>query len=301
MPINFSTSAVIFRWRPAAWLRVTGEDAPDFLQGQFTNDLRPLEQAKTRVVYGLWLSLKGKVLADSFVLRGAAPNEFWIGSYFSAAAAIRERLESHVIADDVVVEDVTTEWAGVSVMGEGAAKLLEEAPSREALAFPGRRERGENVEWVYRVAQGEPAWVTGAGVIRVEANEIARRRIAAGIPAIPADIGPADLPNEAGLEAEAISFTKGCYLGQEVMARLKSMGQVRRRLVRVSGLGVGLPVMPAPVFLGARHVGDLRSVACDGAGGWIGLAMVSRLHVAAGAELAWAADGAAAMRWSDVP
>ncbi len=105
MTINISTSAVFFCWRPAAWLRVAGPDAPSFLQGQFTNDLRALE--KQAAVYGLWLSVKAKVLADSFVLRGAEENEFWIGSYFSPAAVIRERLESHVIADDVTVEDRT--------------------------------------------------------------------------------------------------------------------------------------------------------------------------------------------------
>ena len=257
MPINVSTSTVIFRWRPAAWLRVTGEDAANFLQGQFTNDLRPLAQPKARAVYGLWLTLKGKVLADSFVLRGAAPTEFWIGSYFSSAVTIRERLESHVIADDVVVEDVTPEWAGVSVMGEGAANLMEEASRVGALAFPGRRERGENFEWVYRVAQGEPAWLAGGGATVVDEIEISRRRIAAGIPAIPADIGPTDLPNEAGLEAEAISFTKGCYLGQEVMARLKSMGQVRRHLVPVQGLGSVLPALPAPVFCRFAAIGRI--------------------------------------------
>lgn len=301
MPINISTSLAIFQWRPAAWLRVTGEDAASFLQGQFTNDLRPLAQPNAPAVYGLWLSLKGKVLADSFVLRGGVPNEFWIGSYCSSSSVIRERLESHVIADDVVIEDVTTEWEGVSVIGEGAAKLVEQRTSFGGLVFPGRRERGENIEWLHRVAPGEPAWVAGAGLNKVEADEVARRRIAAGIPSIPADIGPADLPNEAGLEADAISFTKGCYLGQEVMARLKSMGQVRRRLVRVKGCGAEFPPLPAPVFLGARQVGELRSAASDGAGGWIGLAMVSLLQVTTGADLALAADGAPAMRWVDAP
>ncbi len=301
MPINISTSPVIFRWRPAAWLRVTGEDAANFLQGQFTSDLRPLTQPSARAVYGLWLSLKGKVLADSFVLRGGAPNEFWIGSYFSSSSVIRERLESHVIADDVVIEDVTVEWAGVSVIGEGAAKLIEQLAGLGGLAFPGRRERGENIEWLHRVALGEPVWVAGAGLTVVGEDEVARRRIAAGIPAIPADIGPGDLPNEAGLEADAISFTKGCFLGQEVMARLRAMGQVRRRLVRVRGWGEGFPTLPAAVFLGARQVGELRSAESDGTGGWIGLAMVSLLQVTAGAALAFAADGAPGMRWLDAP
>jgi folate-binding Fe-S cluster repair protein YgfZ len=114
-------------------------------------------------------------------------------------------------------------------------------------------------------------------------------------------VGPGDLPNEAGLEAEAISYTKGCYLGQEVMARLKSMGQVRRRLVRVGGAGESIPALPVPLFGGGRAVGELRSAVRDGAGGWSGLAMLSRLQVAAGAELAWTPQGNPAVRVLEAP
>ena len=301
MNFNISTPAAFFRWRPAAWLRITGEDAASFLQGQFTNDLRPLAQPGTPAIYGLWLTVKGKVMADSFVVRGTARNEFWVGSYFSAAAVIRERLERHVIADDVVVADETTEWAGVSVFGGEKARWGAEAARSGAWVFAGRRDAGECAEWVYRCAEGEPAWVTGLGERGLEAEEMLRRRIAAGIPAVPADIGPADLPNEAGLEADAISFTKGCYLGQEVMARLKSMGQVRRRLVRVGGPGEDFPSVPAPVFVAGRQVGELRSAVCDGAGGWMGLALVSRLQVTVGAEIAFAADAAPAGLLRDAP
>lgn len=299
MHINISTSLAFFRWQPAAWLRVSGADAGTFLQGQFTNDLRPLGQAGAAAVYGLWLTLKGKVLADSFVLR-AGENEYWVGSYNSPAAVIRERLESHVIADDVVIEDNTAEWAGLSVLGEGSAKVGGES-GKNCFGFPGRRERGGSFEWMYRIADGEPAWVRDVSGPWLTAEEVARRRIRAGIPAVPADIGPADLPNEAGLDVDAISYTKGCYLGQEVMARLKSMGQVRRRLWRVAGSGEAIPELPAPLFGGGRTVGELRSAVSDGAGGWIGLAMVSLLHVAAGAELAWSPDGSPAARVVEAP
>jgi folate-binding Fe-S cluster repair protein YgfZ len=86
-----------------------------------------------------------------------------------------------------------------------------------------------------------------------------------------------------------------------VMARLKSMGQVRRRLLRVAGTGETYPAQPAPVFVGARQVGELRSAVSDGAGGWIGLAMLSLLHVAAGAKLSFAAGAAPALQVMDAP
>ena len=299
MHINFSTSPTVFRWLPPCWLRVTGEDAANFLQGQFTNDLRGL--AAGRAVYGLWLTLKGKVLADSFVVRGNGENEFWLGSYHSPAAVVRERLESHVIADDVLVEDQTGEWSAVSVLGGEAAALLSAPAPKDAFHFPGRRESGLSAECVFRAAAGEPEWLALGTVAAIGEEEMTRRRIAGAIPAIPVDVGPGDLPNEAGLEADAISYTKGCYLGQEVMARLKSMGQVRRRLLRVAGAGVEIPPRPAAVFVAARQVGELRSAVSDGAGGWIGLAMVSRLHVTPDTKLAFAADAEPSIRLLDAP
>ena len=98
------------------------------------------------------------------------------------------------------------------------------------------------------------------------------------------------MPNEGGLETEAISYTKGCYLGQEVMARLKSMGKVRRQLARVCGAGQP-PQLPAPVFQAGRKVGEVRSVVSEGAG-WIGLALVSLLQVRRTDGLSPTAEGA---------
>src|SRR5688572_1380953 len=91
-----------FRWSPATVLRVSGEDAASFLQGQFSNDLRDLDQKKA--VYGLWLNHKGRVIADSFVHR-LAEGDFLVFSYHCPVEVIRQRLEAFVIADDVVLED----------------------------------------------------------------------------------------------------------------------------------------------------------------------------------------------------
>jgi len=290
MPINISTSPAVFRWKPAAWLRVTGADAASFLQGQFTNDLRVSAAGS---VYGLWLSLKGKIVADSFVLRGADAEEWWVGSYFSRAAVILARLEGFVIADDVTFTDETDAWAGVSVLGAGAAEWLAAVRPPGAWVFSGRRGAGKSVECMFPIAGKEYSpWLDAlAARPEVAAHEMRLRRIMAGIPAVGEDVGETDLPNEAGLELDAISYVKGCYLGQEVMARLKAMGQVRRRLERVRGSESAPPgSLPAPLYAGGRMVGDLRSAVADGAGGWVGLAMLSLLHVAAGTRLALASD-----------
>ena len=299
MVINIPTCEGFFAWRPACWARVTGTDAATFLQGQFTNDLRTL--ANMGAVYGLWLTLKGKVQADGFVLRGKSADEFWIGSYFSPAAVICGRLEGHVIADDVTITDETAEWCGVSVLGSSAGKGLPVPAGPNAWAFAGRRTQPANLEFVYRMGHTVPSWMTSEGTAWLTEEAVNRCRIGAGIPAIPFDVGIEDLPNEAGLESDAISYTKGCYLGQEVMARLKSMGQLRRRLWRVHGAGETIPSLPAPVFAEARRVGDLRSAVRDGSGGWIGLAMLSLLHVSAGAELSFCPGGPTTLRVNDIP
>lgn len=294
--MNFSTSPAIFRWKPAAWLRVTGEDAVNFLQGQFTNELRGVPAGGA--VYGLWLTLKGKVLADSFVVRGGGSvvggaETFWLGSYFSPAAVIKERLDAYVIADDVVIEDLTTEWAGVTVWGGSV-----EAGAGDVV-FPGRRSAEACVEWMFPLARANEVWETLAGWVDLDAEEMERRRIAAAVPAVPADIGPGDLPGEGGLESIAISYTKGCYLGQEVMARLKAMGQVRRRLVRVAGSGALPEALPAGLFSGDKRVGEVRSAVRAGAGRWSGLAMISLLQATGGASYALAVAAEPTVRLID--
>src|SRR5690606_5418111 len=109
----------------------------------------------------------------------------------------------------------------------------------------------------------------------IDTAELERVRIQAGVPAVPRDLGIGDLPAEGGLDEEAISFTKGCYLGQEVMARLRSMGRVRRRLMRVSSPQGACPAVPADVYHGDRRIGEVRSAVALPAGGWVGLAMLS--------------------------
>ena len=298
MAINFSTSTGIFCWQPTAWLRAHGSDVASFLQGQFTQDLRGLEHQPA--VYGLWLNVKGKVLGDSFVLRGGGADEFWIGSYHSPAAVIRERLETFVIADDVTIEDTTAGWAAVSVIGPEAGRLLA-GPPAEGLVFGGRRTRGPNAEWVYPVAAAGNVRQRLIGTKELSAADLMHLRLDAGIPAVPAEIGPGDLPNEGGLEVDAISYAKGCYLGQEVMARLKSMGRVRRRLLRVGGAAQSLPALPGRLFAHGRQVGELRSAAGDGAGGVIGFAMLSLPNLSADTMLALAADGPPVLRLLDPP
>jgi folate-binding protein YgfZ len=269
----------------SAVLWVHGPDANSFLQGQFTQDLR-LKIGES--AYGLWLDQKGKVLADSHVLK-QAENDFLVVSFSTSAAALRARLESYLIADEVELVDQSGEWEGILLWGADAPKL---SPPADVRVLPSRRAGSGSIQWLVRadVLGSTQAGLTG---VATPADRAAaeRARLLAATPAIPHDIGPRDLPNEGNLEEVAISYTKGCYLGQEVMARLKNLGQVRRRLHLIRGTG---PVPPAgtALFQGERKVGETRS-AIEENGGFVGMAMLSLVNLDALAGLALAAPGKA--------
>jgi folate-binding protein YgfZ len=301
---DFRTQARCFKYRPMAVLKVTGEDAFTFLQGQFTQDLRPARD-EARAAYGLWLNQKGKVLADSFLLRYGA--DWLCVSLFSAAETIRERLETYIIADDVMIEDMTAQWAGTAMFGPGAVEFIEEnvggrplgtglvATTKYGFIFPGRRVAEPNWEWLYPVGGDETAMQFDEQIGFAESE---RLRIEALIPSVPRDVGPEDLPNEGGLDHDAISYTKGCYLGQEVMARLKTMGQVRRRLMRLSGRMAPPEILPAPLFADGKRIGELRSAASV-KDGFVGLAMISLLGLGQRQLLGLSPDGPADLAITD--
>lgn len=275
-------AAFRYHYQPATVLKITGEDAFPFLQGQFTQDLKPCQKDEF-FAYGLWLNQKGKVLADSFV--GKRGLDWWCVSLFSPAWVIRERLETYIIADDVMIEDVTAQWAGVAFSGEGCGDIF---PMENRFSFPGRRTAGPNYECLYPVGGDVPRQ---AGP-ETDFVDMERMRIEAGIPAVPRDIGVEDLPNEGGLERDAISYSKGCYLGQEVMARLKTLGQVRRRLMVVEGKGAVPGLLPTAMFADGKKVGELRSaVRVDDR--FVGLAMISLLAMTGRPLLSFSPEGVA--------
>ncbi len=295
---------LLFESAPATHFRVRGSDAFPFLQGQFTNELRG--PAPERSVYGLWLNQKGKVLADSHVLIRAG-GSIEIVSTGSTAEVIRGRLEPYIVADDVEIEDTTAGALLAGVAGAGAAALLGalgiEAPGVGGLAgwegaavFRGRF-AGRRPAWIFAAtSDAGSAWrgrlreaVTAAGGREAKASELDLLRVLDGVVAVPGELGPADLPMEGGLEHEAISFTKGCYLGQEVMARLHNMGRVRRRLhlVRVSG-DAAAPVGET-ILIDGKPAGELRGALPRG-DERVGLAML-QTHLAEGGGAASLASG----------
>jgi folate-binding protein YgfZ len=281
---------------PTAWLRVTGPDSADFLQGQCTQELRRLLPGQTTPA--LWLNPKGRILGESIILK-VALDSWWLWSPHTPGQTLRTRLEDFIIADDVTVE--STAWEQVTITGPAASAWLQSAlggtpapaPGQwlalgDGLLFAGRRAQPDIWDWLRPANSSLPLPPPTLGDLSSAA--LLRTRLAAGVPAIPAEFGPADLPQEAGLETVAISFTKGCYLGQEVMARLHAMGQVRRRLVRVSGRGPA-PSPGTEIRQAAKRIGELRATAHLDDTRWIGLALLNLLGLDPSAPLT-TADGA---------
>lgn len=285
--MNYILSANDLKFTSAV-LRVRGPDANSYLQGQFTQDLK---RAKTAPCYGLWLDQKGKVLADSYIQQ-LAENDYVVISLTTPADPLLARLEAYLIADEVELHDESGEWASVLLWGDAWPALTLPAG---AIQFASRR-AGAGAQEIL-VSAGHAAELVAqikqfAAEGSVAAAELSRLR--AAIPTVPADIGPRDLPAEGALDEVAISYTKGCYLGQEVMARLKNLGQVRRALHVVSGTGAS-PAPGTALHQGERKVGETRSGVVDGEG-FLAMAMLSLVNLDANAPLALEPGGPANIR-----
>jgi tRNA-modifying protein YgfZ len=215
-----------------AKFKVTGPDRVRFLNGQLTNDILSLHSGSA--ISACALTAKGKLCADLFV---AATNE---NHYLDAEAILREslmaRLEKYIIADDVTLEDSTDEFGLFHLM---SPQFLETGTEDPALAAP------SDPEGTVRMASnrfGRPGvdlWFPAGQVAMVQERlqqapidlETAENlRIERGIARWGSELSEDVLPNEAGLDKRAISYTKGCYLGQEVISRIKSVGHVNRHL-----------------------------------------------------------------------
>jgi folate-binding protein YgfZ len=204
-----------------AKFRVTGGDRLRFLNGQITNDLR--KASETVAIEACVLNAKGKLNAHIFI----APlgESFLVDADPELREPLRARLERYVIADDVQIEDVTDEFSLFHV-------LTEESPMPEAsrvvsvrrFATPGWDIWSESARYDALRNQLSSAYVfidsAAADVIRIEQ----------GLPCWGHELTEAIIPVEANLEQRTIDYEKGCYIGQEVISRMKMAGQTNKRL-----------------------------------------------------------------------
>lgn len=260
----------VFSNRPAAVLVLSGEDQIDFLQSQGTADLRgPSGLCR----YSLWLDHKGRIHGDGFVLK-INDDSVLLVSYETPAEVLIQKFEKHIIADDVEIADHTSRWRLLSLPRKSVDGLLADRarhlePDRffieaDGYVFSGRRLGMDSVDYLVPETTTLPLDLNTLSIETAESM-----RIAAGIPAIPRDSEAGNLNPVEGNLLSAVSFDKGCYLGQEVVARVHRLQRLSKRLVRLIPLEKDLPVptVPGDILLSDTAVGGFTSIS-DGAETW---------------------------------
>jgi folate-binding protein YgfZ len=273
----------------AATFEATGADRQSWLNGLVTCNLAPLKPGQG--AYGLATSKVGKILADLDIL--LKDGAILVACPGPRRAALQESFDRYLVMEDVDLRDASEEFSWLRLHGAGA----EEAAAALASALGGlsggqdRTGLGDAILAVPAGRQGEAA----EAVRRIAAplREHDWLRIERGVPLFGVDFGESHYPQEATLEKRAVSFSKGCYLGQEVVCRLEMRGHVHRRLAVLRADGE--LVAGAPVTAGGAEVGAITSAAAHPEGGAVALAMLKYAHTEPGSAVE-VGGGAATVR-----
>lgn len=261
-------------------LRFDGADRSAFLHALLTNDIAALPPGAG--TYALYLTPQGRMIADLHVF--ARPDCLIADVPAPMRLSLAETFDRLVFSEDVRVADVSTTIRQYAVVGGGAADLLARATGLAGKAvrdlplwsqldveagFVVRTDDADEGSWDVLVAEGAADRVIGAleeaGAVQASAELLDAMRIDAGRPKFGVDMSGETIPLEAGLLERAISQTKGCYVGQEVIIRVlhRGGGRVAKRLVRIACDEAGGAVPPADATISAdgRDVGHVTSAA----------------------------------------
>jgi folate-binding protein YgfZ len=247
---------------PRDLLRVSGPEAETYLQGQLSQDVAAMSDGESR--WSLLLAPAGRVDALVRVSR-LDGGSFLVDTDAGWGEAVTTRLNRFKLRTRV---DITPqEWRVVAVRGPGAA-APEPGGGVEVVAdasWPG---------WPgFDLIGSSPAPPQGA--VPASASAYQAARVEAGVPAMGAELTERTIPAEAGIVGATVSFTKGCYTGQELVARIDSRGSHVARHLR--GLLLSAEVEPgAEVVAGGKQVGSVTSVARSPRRGWVALGYVGR-------------------------
>jgi folate-binding protein YgfZ len=295
---------------------LTGKDRASFLHGLVTNDIVRLTPGTGCAA--AFLTPKGRMLADCVVL--CEEDRVEIDCDPELARKIEDLLRKYLVFNDVQIVNETAEGTVFHLTGEAAGDAVEDSLRRGiglgdgsrlpqglhahlAVEFPGAAIGGA-IRIVHENRTGIPGYdvrfpsslseeiraaFLSAGAAPSTLDSLDAQRIAAGIPRWGFELTEEVLPDEAGLREKGfISENKGCYVGQETVARIKTYGHVNRRLVRLSISG-GVPAPGDAVCFGGEKTGTLTSVV-SAAGGAAALAFVKRERAEPGTALSIASS-----------
>ena len=260
---------------------VSGQDRASYLHGLLTNDIATLRAGQG--CYAAYLTPQGRMIADLWVYE--LGDVILLVMSRDVKDTVLTRLDQFIFTEDVQLGDVSSTFACVAIVGPLAAKAAGQAftgVSFETLASLGehgniRAEFAGGAAIAARVSDtGEPGYdlfveaargeslkaaLLATGATELDAPLVETLRIEAGVPRFHRDMDEDTIPLEAGIESRAISLTKGCYVGQEVIIRVlhRGHGRVARKLVGLTFEGDVVPKPAAAVLSGARQVGHVTS------------------------------------------
>lgn len=240
-PLFNPESGALFDLSSRVKLRVSGADALRFLNGQITNDLRKATAATA--IQASVLNAKGKVNADVFV--SVAGDSFLLDADPELREELPLRLEKYIIADDVQIEDVSDRFALFHVTGQ-AVPVVQHGRILQANRFGCS---GWDI-WAERAEQQSTHGELSTAFVPCDEECAEVFRIERGIPRWGRELTDQIIPTEANLEVASIDYSKGCYIGQEVISRIKMSGQTNKHLCGLispsnAPLQAGMRLVPA--------------------------------------------------------
>jgi folate-binding protein YgfZ len=256
------------------WIRVTGEDRVRWLNGMVTNSIQQLQDGEGN--YNFLLSVQGRIQGDATIF--AAPDALLMETAASQVPGLMALLDRFIIMDDVELADTTGSHSGLLIAGPKAASLLAQIGLNvEDLEVLQKRTMPWNAAEISVFHTESPLiprfelWadadntsklfeaLQSAGAVFCDTQSLEWLRILEGTPLCGTDIRDRELPQETG-QTRALHFSKGCYLGQEIVERIRSRGNVHRTFsaFRLDG---ELPAAGAPLEAEGKQVGELTSAA----------------------------------------
>ena len=261
---------------------VSGGDRASYLQGLLTNDVQALKAGEG--CYAAYLTPQGRMIADVFVYE--LGDVILLTVPLAQTKVVLERLDQMVFSEDVQLGDATGAFRTRTIVGPDAARILSVVlgmplDDLSSLSTHGNRRvqyDGQPAIVTRVVDTGEPGFdvhvdlaradpltraITSTGAMALEPADAEAMRIESGTPAFNRDMNEETIPLEAGIEQRAISFTKGCYVGQEVIIRVlhRGHGRVARKLVGLTLDGHAAPSAGATITADGRDVGHVTSSA----------------------------------------
>ena len=267
-------SAGLSQLNDTGWIRVTGEDRVRWLNGMVTNSIQDLPDGHGN--YNFLLSVQGRIHGDAIIF--AEPGALLMETAASQLPVLLKLLEHYIIMDDVELAGITGSQSGLQIVGPQAASLLTKIGlGIEDLKPIERRSLLWNAAPITMICAFSPlvprfelwaapeiitnlhAALQTAGATLCEAQSLEWLRILEGTPLYATDIRDRELPQETA-QTRALHFAKGCYLGQEIVERIRSRGNVHRTFsaFRLEG---DLPASGASLEAEGKPVGELTTVA----------------------------------------